>query len=271
MHHASAPFVIVTATTESLRERSRVRVNEAYTNALAAFGIVPLVLPPIDAAAAVAALDGVHGLVLTGGEDVDPRHFGEARHAATGEPHKARDSYELALARSAAHRRMPTLAICRGAQVINVALGGTLVQDIATQVAGAGDHDQANARNDRVHDIAIDADSRLARVVGDTTIRVNSSHHQSVARAAESLRITARGADGVVEALEPADRDWWMLAVQWHPEELTATREQWDRQLFAAFADAARQQRRAPASVPPAPAALDEAQVESRQRASSRT
>src|SRR6516164_26984 len=110
-------LVIVTATTESLRGRARVRVNEAYTNAPAAAGLIPLVLPPVDAAMAAAALDGVGGLVLTGGEDVGAEHFGQEQHPAAGVAHAARDEYELALARAANERRLPTLAICRGAQV----------------------------------------------------------------------------------------------------------------------------------------------------------
>src|SRR5579885_1861668 len=135
-----APFVIVTATTEIIRGVSRVRVNEAYTNALAAFGLMPVVLPPTRAASAAAALTDVAGLVLTGGEDLDPKFFGEEPHAATGAPHHARDAYELALARRAYEIRVPTLAICRGIQVMNVALGGSLVQDIPTQCKSAIDH-----------------------------------------------------------------------------------------------------------------------------------
>lgn len=233
-------MVIVTATTEIIRGVPRVRVNEAYTDALVAAGLVPIVLPPIDAGLAIAALSDMAGLVLTGGEDVDPALFGETAHAETGAPHHLRDSYELALARTAAERRIPTLAICRGAQVVNIALGGSLVQDIPSQRPGSVAHDPAGHRSDRVHRIDIDGDSRLARDVDATSISTNSFHHQSVDRVGAGLRITARSEDGIVEALEPVDPKWWMVAVQWHPEELTETPEDWDRRLFAAFGAAVR-------------------------------
>lgn len=235
-----APLVLVTATTEVVRERSRVRVNEAYTRALTMAGLVPVVLPPIDPSVATTVLENVSGLVITGGEDVDPAHFGQPAHPATGAPHAARDACELALARAAFERRMPTLSICRGAQVMNVALGGTLVQDVPSQHPSDVRHDLSARRTERVHAIDIDAGSALADIVGATHIRVNSSHHQSVDRVADDLRITARSVDGIVEALEPRVADWWMLAVQWHPEELTATPDDWDRQLFVAFARAVR-------------------------------
>ena len=235
-----APFVLVTATTEIIRDIPRVRLNEAYTDALAAAGLVPIILPPIDPAIAAASLTDVAGLVLTGGEDVDPARFGEDPHPATGEPHDRRDAYELALAREAHERRIPTLAICRGLQVMNVALGGTLVQDIPTQYSQDIAHDPAGRRADRVHGVAIEPDSNLARIVGATSIATNSSHHQAAHRLGRGLRVTARSDDGVVEAIEPTDRAWWMVGVQWHPEELTATPEDWDRRLFAAFGDAVR-------------------------------
>lgn len=231
-----APFVIVTSTTEIIRGVSRVRVNEAYTNALAAFGLLPVVLPPVDAALAAAALDQVAGLVLTGGEDVDPARFGAERHPATGEPHFARDAYEIALARVAFEQRVPTLAICRGVQLMNVALGGTLVQDIPSEHPGAIAHDPQGKRAERVHRVDVDSNSRLADVLAETSISTNSSHHQAVDRVAADLWITARTEDGIVEAIEARDPAWWMLGVQWHPEELTATPEDWDRRLFAAFA-----------------------------------
>lgn len=234
------PLVILTATTESLRGRSRVRVNQAYTDALAAVGLVPLVLPPVDASMAAAALDGVAGLVLTGGEDVGAEHFGQAPHPAMGTPHAARDEYELALTHAAVERRVPTLAICRGAQVMNVALGGTLLQDIPSLRPVAANHDLSSRRTERVHGLAIEPGSALANIVGDTSISVNSSHHQAVDRVAPGLRVTAESPDGIIEALEPERDDWWMIAVQWHPEELTATTEPWDRRLFSAFAEAVR-------------------------------
>ena len=235
-----APFVIVTATTETIRGRSRVRVNEAYTDALVSVGLIPIILPPINPVTAAAAMTDIAGLVLTGGEDVDPRYFGEEPRPETGAPHHGRDAYEIALARTAHERRVPTLAICRGAQVMNVALGGSLVQDIATQKHGALNHDASDRRNDRVHEVEVDRRSRLAGIVGATQIFTNSSHHQSVDRVGEGLHAVAKSPDGIVEGVEATDRAWWMVAVQWHPEELTTTVEDWDRRLFAAFADEAR-------------------------------
>jgi putative glutamine amidotransferase len=235
-----APFVVVTSTTEIIRGVSRVRVNEAYTSALAAAGLLPMVLPPLDAHLAVASLNDIAGLVLTGGEDIDPALFGQAPHPATAAPHAARDRYELALARAASEQRIPTLAICRGAQIMNVALGGTLVQDIPSQLPSEIDHAPDGRRAERVHGVTIEPRSLLADVVHATSIRTNSSHHQSVDKLGADLRVTARSEDGVVEAIESSDPLWWMVGVQWHPEELTATPEDWDRRLFLEFAEAVR-------------------------------
>jgi putative glutamine amidotransferase len=174
--------------------------------------------------------------VLTGGEDLDPQCFGSARHEATGEPHAARDAYELALARAARDLRVPTLAICRGAQVVNVALGGDLVQDIPSERPDARNHDPDVPRDARVHSVCVDVRSGLAAALGASELTTNSSHHQAANRVANGLRVTARADDHIIEGLESTDPDWWMLAVQWHPEELTATPEDWDRRLFAAFA-----------------------------------
>jgi putative glutamine amidotransferase len=232
-----SPTVLVTSTTEIIRGVSRVRVNEAYTDALAAAGLVPLVLPPLAPGIAVRALDYIAGLVLTGGEDLDPAHYDVAPHSAAGQPHAARDACELALARVARDRAIPTLAICRGAQVINVAFGGTLIQDIPSERSGTLDHDPRAARRERVHSVYVESESELARAIGASEIATNSSHHQAVDRLGDGLRVTARTTDGIVEAFESVDAAWWMVAVQWHPEELTETPEDWDRRLFAAFAE----------------------------------
>lgn len=228
------PIVAVTATSEMIRGLPRVRVNEAYTNALAAAGMIPLVVAPLDSGFAeiVARVDG---LVLTGGEDVSPARYGAARHERTGDPHDARDEAEIALLAAARAGALPTLAICRGLQVANVALGGTLVQDLPSERPSSTVHDRADARAERVHEVSIAAGSRLAGAVGAARITTNSSHHQAVDRPAPGLTVTATAPDGVVEGMEWTGDDWWMLGVQWHPEELVTTREAWDRALFAAF------------------------------------
>jgi putative glutamine amidotransferase len=236
------PIVAVTGTTDEVKGSAKVRVNRAYTDAIRAAGLIPLVVPPMTGAEAVSVLDAVHGLVLTGGGDIDPVLFGAARHSATGPANELRDECELALAREAAARKLPTLAICRGIQVLNVALGGTLVQDIPSQVTTTIRHDADTERNARVHDVAVDPRSRLGAIVGAERITTNSFHHQSIEKLATSLRTVATAPDQVIEGVECADGAWWAVGVQWHPEELIRTSEDWDRKLFSAFADAVRGQ-----------------------------
>ena len=237
------PIVAVTASTKLVNDAGKVMVNRPYTDAILAAGLVPLVVPPMSEEGAAAILDSVSGLVLTGGEDVDPAYFGAERHPATGPANDLRDRIELALAKEAAARRMPTLAICRGVQVLNVALGGTLVQDIPSELRTKIEHDAKSSRGSRVHEVSVDAGSRLAGIIGQDAITTNSFHHQSVGRLAPGLCSVAKSADGVVEAVECADRAWWAVGVQWHPEELTGTPEDWDRNLFKAFAEAVRNSR----------------------------
>jgi putative glutamine amidotransferase len=227
----------VTATTERIRGVPRVRVNAAYTDALSRAGLLPLVVPPLEASVAAAILERVSGLVLTGGEDVATHRYGAEPHP-TVNAHEARDEGELSLAVEARARRIPTLAICRGIQVMNVALGGTLIRDIPSERPDAAAHDFDGDRNARVHPVQIDPDSRLARALACDRPQINSFHHQAIDRAADGLRVSARAPDGIIEGAEAEDPRWWMLAVQWHPEELTGTPEPWDRNLFAAFAEA---------------------------------
>ena len=198
----------------------------------------PYVLPLLDPDEADAMLDGMNGLLLTGGEDLDPSLYDTPAHPALGDVHAQRDAFELALVRAAQARRLPTLAICRGIQVANVALGGTLVQDIPTEWPHAFEHDGAWPRDKRVHDVLVHPRSRLSGALGADILQVNSFHHQAVARLADGLAAVAHAPDGVIEGAEWTSDDWWMLAVQWHPEELTASPEPWDRSLFRAFAQA---------------------------------
>ena len=230
------PIVAVSATTEIIRGVSRVRVNEAYTGALAAAGMIPLVVPPLAAAFAAGVVARVDGLVLTGGEDVGPSCYGAAAHPNTEPPHEARDAFEFALVAAARTARLPVLAICRGLQITNVALGGTLVQDIPSERPSSTAHERSDARSARVHDVRVAEGSKLAKALGGSRLAVNSSHHQSIDRVAAGLTVTATAPDGVVEGAEwTADEAWWLIGVQWHPEELVGTREEWDRALFTAF------------------------------------
>jgi putative glutamine amidotransferase len=235
MHHL--PTVAVTASTEVIRGALRLRVNAAYTEAIRGAGLLPIVLPVLDPADAGAALDGVAGLVLTGGEDVNPARYGVAPHPALGAVHDARDAFEAALVAAARERALPTLAICRGVQILDVAFGGTLVQDIPSERPDAIVHNGAWARTARVHEVDVVPGSRLARALGTDRPVVNSMHHQAIATVPPALATVARAPDGIVEGVEWPSDDWWLVGVQWHPEELVGSPEPWDRALLAAFAE----------------------------------
>lgn len=234
------PAVAVTATTEPIRGVLRVRANASYTSAIREAGMRPYILPPLDPRDADVMLEGISGLVLTGGEDLDPRHYGAAPHPRLGDVHAERDAFELALVAAARARRLPTLAICRGIQVVNVALAGTLVQDLPSEWPHAVPHDGDWPRDQRVHDVRVVPGSRLAAALGAEALTVNSFHHQAVGLLGDGVAAVAYAPDGVVEGMEWQGDDWWMVGVQWHPEETTATTEPWDRALFAAFRDAVR-------------------------------
>ena len=230
--------VAVTASIRPDGDTSRVRLTAAYVTALESAGLIPLIVPPLSSdRAARAVLDSVSGLVLTGGEDVDPARYGEQRHEKVRSVNAARDATEAALVGEARTRGIPVLAICRGIQILNVALGGTLVQDIASQCKTDIGHDEDGPRDSRSHEVSVEPGSLIAKAMGTEHLTVNSFHHQSVKRVAEGMRVTARSPDGVIEGLESADnKRWWVMAVQWHPEEMTDSPEPWDRGLFKAFA-----------------------------------
>jgi putative glutamine amidotransferase len=227
----------VTASIRPDGDTSRVRLTAAYVTALENAGLVPLIVPPLTSAdAASAVLDSVAGLVLTGGEDVDPARYGEKRHEKVRNVNPTRDAAEVALIKEAKDRGTPVLAICRGIQILNVALGGTLVQDISSQCKTIIEHDDEGPRDSRSHEISVEPDSLIAKAIGTEHLTVNSFHHQSVKSVAEGMRVTARSPDGVIEGIESTEKDWWVMAVQWHPEEMTDAAEPWDRGLFKAFA-----------------------------------
>jgi putative glutamine amidotransferase len=240
------PLIAITATSRVDEGTRRVRLNCAYTRAVEQAGALPLVIPPLASVAeASSVLEAVDGLVLTGGEDVAPARYGEPAHLKLGPVHEERDATEIALVEAARARATPTLAICRGIQLLNVALGGSLVQDIPCQRPSHIVHDSPRERDARVHDVEVDPGSRLAHALGSTRLPVNSFHHQAIDRVAECLRVTAWAPDGIIEGVEWRGDNWWALGVQWHPEELTASEEPWDRGLFRALVERAKEGRKA--------------------------
>jgi putative glutamine amidotransferase len=237
----TAPRIGVTGVTRHVLGAERSQVNAAYVHAVVRAGGIPLILPPlIRLQDAGTVLDSLDGLVLSGGEDVDPTHFNSAPHPALGDVDPVRDAFELALFREAWQRRLPVLAICRGIQLVNVALGGTLWQDIPSERPGALGHKQAGDRDDRTHPVELVPGSRLAVALGTTRCDVNSFHHQSVRDLAFGLAVTATAPDGEIEGLESATGAPWLLAVQWHPEEFHADGGAPDQGLFAALVREAR-------------------------------
>ncbi len=180
------------------------------------------------------------GLLLTGGVDVEPAIYGEDRHP-TVETDETRDEYELALAREALQRDLPVLAICRGAQVLNVAAGGTLIQDIPSAMPGAAEHQVSQPKNAVAHDVHVEAGTALAQLLESKldrggTIAVNSRHHQSVRQVAPEFVVSATAPDGVIEAIEKPAAPF-CLGVQWHPENFWQTGE--FRELFDGLIGAA--------------------------------
>jgi putative glutamine amidotransferase len=189
-----------------------------YPDAVVRSGGAPVLLPrEADADVVRAVMGTVDALLLSGGGDVVSLEYGEEPHPTSKYQDPIRDAMEIEATRVALERGIPILGICRGIQLLNVAMGGTLVQDVPSQVPKALLHYNNEIENVLTHTIAIEPDSILARVLGETTAKVNSWHHQSVKDPAPGLRVTARACDGVVEALEAADARP-ILTVQCHPE-----------------------------------------------------
>jgi putative glutamine amidotransferase len=215
-------------------------VNSAYALSVLETGAIPLILPPaIGAARAMGALEGIDALLLTGGEDLDPAWYGAPASPLLGDVDRERDLFELALFAAARQRGMPILGICRGIQLINVALGGTLWQHLPGERPSAIRHDRGDARDTRTHGVSIEAGTCAATVLGRTAMDVNSFHHQGIRDLAPPLRASAWAEDGLVEAVESASGEPWLLAVQWHPEEMHNDAAAPERGLFRALAEAA--------------------------------
>jgi putative glutamine amidotransferase len=218
-------------------------MGRSYIEELRKVGAIPWIIPlvPHDTDTLQHIFDRLDGVFITGGVDVDPSHYGESKTPLCGETDPDRDAVEIALLRHALQRDLPILAVCRGIQILNVTCGGTLYQDVTSQVPSAIKHDyfptpEQPSRKFLAHDISVNAGSRLGSILRDRVVPVNSMHHQAIKDLAPNLKPTAFAADGIIEAVESAD-ERYLIAVQWHPEELTESHPGMAR-LFSSFAEA---------------------------------
>lgn len=216
-----APYIPLIGVSSSFGN-GRPSVSNDYIQAIIKAGGAPIIIPATtDGTVLRSIIANLDGLVLTGGEDIDPLWFKEEPDQHIEDVNPFRDKYDLKVVKLASDRNIPILGICRGEQLINVAFGGTLYQDIPSQCKHAIRHVQTAPYQSPSHTVAIEKDSQLARILGQDTVYANSLHHQSVKDVAPGFRITASSKDGIIEGIE-AWPDRPILGVQWHPEGLTA-------------------------------------------------
>lgn len=221
-------------------------VPQRYISAIERAGALALIMPPAPSAAEVhRVIASLDGLLITGGNfDIDPRWYREKPMRELREIKARRTEFELKVTERALKEDLPVLGICGGAQAINVALGGSLYQDIATQIAGAGVHEQSARKEHGGHQVDIAAGSRLHTIVERRKVEVNTTHHQAVKDVGHGLVVNAKAEDGVIEGIE-STRHPWVLGVQWHPEVLAPRRKDQQR-IFSCFvAQCARSRSRA--------------------------
>jgi putative glutamine amidotransferase len=215
--------------------------DQNYLRRIEEAGGIPILLPHVEDDAALKKIAAMlDGLLFTGGEDVNPMHYGQDLHPETAVA-EARDRFEIRFLTHFVATGRPILAICRGIQLINVGLGGTLIQDIPSQT-GSLHHSQSVPTVTPTHEVQLLESSRLARLFGATMLEVNSHHHQAVDRLGAGLQAVGWSEDGIIEAVEHKDRPF-IIGVQWHPERLSSRAEIQSR-LFAGFVDACAKERR---------------------------
>jgi putative glutamine amidotransferase len=226
-----------------------ISLSNCYTNAVIAAGGLPQIFPATTSRSIITeAVQRCDGVLLTGGDDIDPKLYARdlpKKLAKTVGPLAPdRDQWEAALIADVFEWQKPFFGICRGQQMLNVALGGTLLVDIATQVPGALNHQRMDRKAEPVHEVKIEPDSLLAQATGQRTLGVNSSHHQAIGKVARPLRVVAQSTDGIIEAVELKEPRQlpFLLSVQFHPERLIDKYTLF-LQLFSSFVAACRKRR----------------------------
>jgi putative glutamine amidotransferase len=218
-------------------------MSQRYVSTLTNAGAIPWLIPLVDDETLHGVYDALDAVFLPGGADIDPMSYGKEPHPLCDKTDRERDRVELQLARWAIEQRKPVLGVCRGLQMINLAAGGTLYQDLAEQLTGSIKHDyfpfagQNFSRDYLAHEVDVAAGSRIADVFGAGSLRVNSMHHQGIRDLGEDLVVTAIAPDGLVEGVEGSNGAY-LVGVQWHPEALTDSDDS-ARRLFDQFIEAA--------------------------------
>ena len=246
--HAPTHLPLIAITTSEMREntldlvtsqadppRQEMVLGMRYLEAIGRAGALAMVVPPLPGPMIPALLERVDGICLSGGPDVHPDAYGAEAHPELGPTEPRLDAFELALARAADERDMPILAICRGAQILNIARGGTLHQHLPDVVGETLAHRQEGRPATPTHGVSVVPGSRLEAILGHRHVQVNSFHHQAVDAIGERLQVTAQAQDGTVEGFEAVDRSF-VIGVQWHAECLVDHEEQ--AALFTALVDA---------------------------------
>ncbi len=227
------PLIAIAANLEYLEKNDKLTLNRAYFDAVAKAGGLPLVVPPTDELSDMERFMSLtSGLLLPGGVDIDPLIFGREPDPGLGEVKPELDRFHIAMARIAMKKAMPILGICRGAQVMNVAAGGNLIQDIE-QEKGSVKHLQNGRRFDPSHTVETVPGSLICSLLGERII-VNSFHHQAIDGAGKGISVTARAKDGIVEAIEMAGNPF-ALGVQWHPEAMMEGSDRSMEPIFREF------------------------------------
>jgi putative glutamine amidotransferase len=210
-------------------EKLQYTIPDAYVKAVQRNNGTPILLPPLMETDIDKQLSAIDGLIISGGPDVDPMLYGEQPTPKQGQIVPMRNQYELTISKMALETNTPTLGICGGCQILNVAVGGSLVQDINTQIENSIKHSQEAPANHATHSVRLELDSKLGAIFGKEVIIVNSFHHQAVNKPGDGINMTAWAFDGVIEGFE-MDKEQFVVGVQWHPEYM----EEMNR-LFSAF------------------------------------
>ncbi|OIJ22069.1 gamma-glutamyl-gamma-aminobutyrate hydrolase [Anaerobacillus alkalidiazotrophicus] len=234
MSRKNKPIIGITSSIENHNNIPCVQLHEKYIRSVLHGGGIPIVIPIGPQELVEVYISMCDGIILSSGEDVDPQFFNENPILQLQKTNSKRDKFEIELIKKALNEKKPILAICRGITILNVALGGSVIQDIATVNPKAIKHFQLAERSEPTHDLHLDNNSWLYQIFKTSKIRVNSMHHQAIDVLASSLKKVATSPDGFIEAVEGVDESHFVLGVQWHPEEM-ATVDPNMVQLFKDF------------------------------------